>query len=439
MIAKRIDKAPDVPDDFTHLADYIAAAREEGEKLGEFWIANCDAGADLADLDAATAEVEAVRQQKPDVLNKTYHLVISFHPGEGERLDKEALQDIVSRYAEALGFAEHQYVAGSHINTDNLHIHVAFNRVHPRTLKVHAPYNDFKALETVSRALEKTYGLTVDRGMSDPKPETTLSPGARDFEANTWQQSFQRHVLEHRGEILAELKHAADWQAVHAVLARYDIRLKPHGAGLVLTDPTGRQTMKASALHRSCSKSAMETRFGRFQPARFADEVLEGPAAEDGSPTAGPDDAPPPVDPVAPPTDGPPADAVPETAPAEVGDPAPGASTPAGETAAEANPPPHTPPLADPVDPPTDGAPAGAVPVAAPAEAGTPAPGASPPAGETAAGHGPPPVDPVDPPTDGPPPPPAPVRLPPIPPPRPIARYTPRPLLRRPGMAPLWR
>ncbi|MFA7429904.1 MAG: TraI/MobA(P) family conjugative relaxase [Rhodospirillaceae bacterium] len=323
MIHRRIDKAPDVPDDFTHLAEYIAAAREEGEKLDQFWIANCNAGADLADLDAAAAEVEAVRMQKPEVANKTYHLVLSLHPGEEAKLDKTALQDIVRHYAEALGFAEHQYVAGSHLNTDNYHVHIAFNRVHPGTFKVHAPYNDFKALEKVSRAMEKKYGLTVDRGMSDPKPEAALSPGARDFEANTWQESFQRHVLEHRTAILQELKDADGWQDAHAVLARYDIRLKPHGAGLVLTDPTGRQTMKASALHRSCGKKSLETRFGPFQPAQFTTEAAgptdDIPSPEQDSLTPADDDAAAPV---------PPPEPRPQMEPAAPPPPAPGQEPP---------------------------------------------------------------------------------------------------------------
>lgn len=67
--------------------------------------------------------------------------------------------------------------------------------------------------------------------------------------------------------MLAELKTCQSWQDVHAALARHDIRIRPHGAGLVLTSPDGGQTMKASALHRSCSKAALERRFGAFEPA----------------------------------------------------------------------------------------------------------------------------------------------------------------------------
>lgn len=216
MIAKRINQTAGVADNYTHLAEYIAAAGDEGEKLDRFWIVNCDAGDTLADLDAALAEIEAVRKLRADVRNKTYHLVVSFRPEDQKKLDDDKLKAIASRFAEALGYGEHQYVAGTHVNTDNFHMHIAFNKVHPETLKVKTPFQDFKRLDAAARALEKEYGLAVDRGMSDRKSENTLSPGARDFEANTWTESFQRHVLRHKDAVLAELKTCQSWQDVHA-------------------------------------------------------------------------------------------------------------------------------------------------------------------------------------------------------------------------------
>ena len=44
MIAKKIPKRPDIPDNYKELAEYIAAAKEPGEKLDKFWIENCGAG-----------------------------------------------------------------------------------------------------------------------------------------------------------------------------------------------------------------------------------------------------------------------------------------------------------------------------------------------------------------------------------------------------------
>ncbi|MBX2831461.1 MAG: relaxase/mobilization nuclease domain-containing protein [Rhodospirillales bacterium] len=266
MIATKIGKKSGVPDNYTRLGEYIAAAEEKGEKLHQFWIRNCDAGTNIEDLDLALLEIEAVRRQKPDIADKTYHLVVSFRPGEQDRLSKDDLMAIEAEYAKALGYADHQRVAGTHINTDNFHMHIAFNKVNPETLKVITPHRDFKILAKVSREMEKKYGLAIDPGMTDGKARdpNKLSPAARDYEAHTWQESFQRHVLKHREEILEGLGKAKNWQEAHEVLAGYDISLKLRGNGMVLMSPDG-QAMKASQLDRSCSKKKLEGRFGMFK------------------------------------------------------------------------------------------------------------------------------------------------------------------------------
>lgn len=266
MIATRIGKKSGVPDNYTRLGEYIAAAEEKGEKLHQFWIRNCDAGTNIEDLDLALLEIEAVRRQKPDIADKTYHLVVSFRPGEQDKLSKDDLMAIEAEYAKALGYADHQRVAGTHINTDNFHMHIAFNKVHPETLKVITPHRDFNILAKVSREMEKKYGLVIDPGMTDGKERdpNKLSPAARDYEAHTWQESFQRHVLKHREEILEGLGKAKNWQEAHEVLAEYDISLKLRGNGMVLMSSDG-QAMKASQLDRSCSKKKLEERFGVFE------------------------------------------------------------------------------------------------------------------------------------------------------------------------------
>ncbi len=266
MIATRIGKKSGVPDNYTRLGQYIAAAEEKGEKLHQFWIRNCDAGTNIEDLDLALLEIEAVRRQKPDIADKTYHLVVSFRPGEQDRLTTDDLMAIEAEYAKALGYGDHQRVAGTHINTDNFHMHIAFNKVHPETLKVITPHRDFKILAKVSREMEKKYGLTIDPGMTDGKERgpNKLSPAARNYEAHTWQESFQRHVLKHREEILEGLGKAKNWREAHEVFAGYDISLKLRSNGMVLMSPDG-QTMKVSQLDRSCSKKKLESRFGLFE------------------------------------------------------------------------------------------------------------------------------------------------------------------------------
>ncbi|WP_413207945.1 TraI/MobA(P) family conjugative relaxase [Rhodospirillum sp. A1_3_36] len=266
MIATRIAKKPDLPDNYTRLGDYIAAAKETGEKLDRLWVVNCDAGEGVEDLATALAEVEAVRRMRSDIPNKTYHLAISFRPGERERLTEEDLKNIEKAFADALGFTDHQRVAGTHINTDNFHMHVAYNMVHPKTLKMVHPWKDYQALEKTARILEKTYGLQVDRGMSDTTDHPKGSAKARDYEAHTWEQSFQTHVLDHSEELLQVFGEAKSWRALHEGLAPHGIALKRRGNGLVLAEADGKQTMKASLLARDTSLGALEKRLGAFEP-----------------------------------------------------------------------------------------------------------------------------------------------------------------------------
>ena len=275
MITKKIPKSSEHPDNFNRLARYIAAAEEPGEKLHDFWIGNTAGLEKLEDLEYALLDIEAVRKMKPDAKDKTYHFIVSLRPGEEEQLSGGELREIAKRFVDELGFGEHQYVAGAHKNTDNFHLHVAVNRVHPETFKIKAPIRDFKTLARVSRELEKELGLSRDRGMTD---EDWL-PGksghkAQDFERHTWRQSFQSYVIENKPDILTALDKAKSWKQVHQTLEDgWAIALKPRGNGLVFTNlDEPKQSMKASALDRSCAKKALEAHLGPYQAREVAND-----------------------------------------------------------------------------------------------------------------------------------------------------------------------
>jgi len=278
VIAVRIDpdkkdKSKPVRDDYTRLGEYIAAAKEKGEKLDKFWIVNCGAGTELGDLKTALIEIEAKRFMNPKARNKTYHLMVSFRPGEREKLSADDLKDIERNFADALGYTEHQRVVGTHVNTDNFHMHVAYNKIHPVTLKCFTPEKDFFALERVCRAMEKKYGLFVDKGPSDTNEHDKAAQKARRFERQTWQQSFEGHLQEHKSGVLAAIGGARTWHQVHAGLAEFDAGLKKRGAGLVFFHLQElKRTMKASSLDRSCSLAALEKRLGPFEPAKEKDK-----------------------------------------------------------------------------------------------------------------------------------------------------------------------
>ena len=280
MIAKRITRTSG--DRYGRLARYLAAASDEGEKLDRLWLAGCDAGEDgeaitaddLDMLDMAIAEIEATQAMNSRATgDKTYHLILSFRD---EKPDPEALIDIEAQFAAALGFAEHQRVVATHSNTDNFHMHVAFNKIHPTTLRCVTPFQDFKALEATCRAVEAQYGLGIDNGRADilaaideGMTKSTLSPAARDYEAHTWEQSFERFVTEKLPELEDARSKAASWQDLHDAFANYDLGLKLRGNGLVIYDAGDSadksRHMKASSLARQFSKAALEKQLGAFQ------------------------------------------------------------------------------------------------------------------------------------------------------------------------------
>ncbi|WP_394809200.1 relaxase/mobilization nuclease domain-containing protein [Nitrosomonas sp.] len=53
---------------------------------------------------------------------------------EGERLSFSDLNAIEERFCDVLGFNGHQRISVIHDDTNNLHMHIAINKIHPRSL-----------------------------------------------------------------------------------------------------------------------------------------------------------------------------------------------------------------------------------------------------------------------------------------------------------------
>ena len=172
MISKRIDRAgktssferlghyvleaktPDAPILWTRTAEYVVDLKGGGEKVLWSRISNCEA--ELPVL--AIAEIEATQAQNTrSKADKTYHLVISFP--EEETPTREQLEDIEDILCQTLGFEEHQRISAVHQDTENMHLHVAINKVHPQTLKVLEPYRDYYIRDKTCRMLEQKHGL----------------------------------------------------------------------------------------------------------------------------------------------------------------------------------------------------------------------------------------------------------------------------------------
>ncbi|HML53256.1 MAG TPA: relaxase/mobilization nuclease domain-containing protein [Solidesulfovibrio magneticus] len=269
MISRRISRKVE-NDDYRRLARYIRAADHEDEKSLMSWCAGCWAGDDFELAIREVADTQALNTRT--TREKTYHLIVSFRPEDEAKLTPEMLKEIELEFAKALGFEEHQRHCGVHKNTNNLHMHVAYNMIHPEKLSRHEPFRDYHLRDRVCRELERRFGLAIDNGRSVESTEPKLTPVAATVEAQTGQQSFDGYVKERRGPILEALGQSAGWQQVHAAFARYGLEIRPHGNGLVIKDRNGKHAIKASSLDRSLSMGNLVRRFGAYAPPDQAKE-----------------------------------------------------------------------------------------------------------------------------------------------------------------------
>ena len=191
--------------------------------------------------------------------DKTYHVVISFHPND-RRLSDAELAEIVRRTVTVVGLSEHQHIAVRHSDQEHEHLHIAVNKIHPETQKIHHPFRDIPQFKLLAAELEKQFGLhQVDRGVT--RMETDR---ARDYEAQRGTESFSRWARRTIGDAI-ELDRIPSWQALHEELARFGVRLVRRGNGLAVVDAT-RPTLgcKASAMGRRWSKQRLSERYGEF-------------------------------------------------------------------------------------------------------------------------------------------------------------------------------
>jgi hypothetical protein len=157
MIAKHVPMRSLGKSDFAGLVNYVTDAQSKDHRLGQVQITNCDA---VSVQDAITEVLATQHTNTRAKGDKTYHLIVSFRAGEQPSAD--TLRAIEERICAGLGFGEHQRVSAVHNDTDNLHIHIAINKIHPTRHTMHEPYYPHRALAELCTALERDYGLERD-------------------------------------------------------------------------------------------------------------------------------------------------------------------------------------------------------------------------------------------------------------------------------------
>ena len=248
---------------FRHLARYIQG-QDTQPRATWFLAANLPGVTVADDLELACKLVDAVQAQNTRAGSKrTYHLVISLDPDD-RHLERKELQQVVDRLVDTLGFSEHQYIAVRHSDTDHEHIHVAINKIHPETFRIHSPAWDHQKLFTGARDLERELGLTPLR--SRTRDREHVPRRTADCEAHHGLESFARWARE---KLRPDLRRTElrSWNDVHDVCGRLGVVIRPHGNGLIFEDVDRGVRVKASFVARDLSKARLCKQLGSFQPA----------------------------------------------------------------------------------------------------------------------------------------------------------------------------
>ncbi|CCO21990.1 TraI/MobA(P) family conjugative relaxase [Maridesulfovibrio hydrothermalis] len=264
MISRRISCKPQ-NDNYRRLADYIADAKHKGEKTLMSWCAGCWAGKDYELAIQEVLDTQDLNQRTSK--EKTYHLIVSFRPEDESVLTPENFKEIEQEFSKALGFEEHQRHCGVHKNTNNIHMHIAYNMIHPEKLTRYEPYRDFYKRDRLHRELEQKFGLKFDNGrQKDQEPKRTNDRAAT-YEAHSGQQSFDSYLNERKDFIFKALETSQNWQDFHNSMAQIGIEVKTRGNGCIIKDKHSDTAVKASRLDRNFTKSKLEEILGPYQKA----------------------------------------------------------------------------------------------------------------------------------------------------------------------------
>ena len=262
------------------LTDYIRDPSQYGEKV----LYSGSRGFLTEEHRSQQAEMIALAEEARRSPNPITHYVLSWH--EGEHPTGEQVERAIDIFLDELGLTGHQCIFGVHQDTDNIHCHLAVNRVHPETGKVIKPNKGFD-LEAVHRAIARIeheqgwrreargrYRVREDGSLVKEAEQSVgprISTRARDFERRTGTLSAERRA---QNEAAAVIAGATSWDELHEGLARLGMRYVRKGSGAMLYVPlaggAGEQPVKASKVSRAASLKALEKRLGTYQPAPVA-------------------------------------------------------------------------------------------------------------------------------------------------------------------------
>ena len=253
MIVYEVPKKSGAQGSFTGLMKYLTNTQGNLARVGDIAMSN------LVSDDVRMACIEATAIQKMNTRaksDKTLHLVRSFP--SGEKPSSEILKKCEEQVVKELGMNDYQRISVVHGDTDNLHVHIVINKIHPKTHNIYEPYQSYKKLAKASIQCEEQFGLIRDN---------------HEFVRANVENRIEKIEI-HKGEealcsairtLGSRLSKAESWKEFHEILSENKYGVKIRANGLVFFDYQGNH-VKASTVDRNFSKKKLEGKLGEFVP-----------------------------------------------------------------------------------------------------------------------------------------------------------------------------
>jgi len=312
MIVKQGDKRRDGGGSFATLGDYLTKEidKKTGEVLSRGEVMLSD---NLLSIDTASAEMNAVASE--NIRHKSSpvaHYIISW-PSD-EKPTKEQWQASVKQVLESqrderrgLSFADNQYMAVAHDDTDDFHVHIMVNRIDPETYQAITPDMSRKSLAKAARELEAAQGWKHTNGLykwdaekgiavettreereSAKSNDLGKSTGkAANMEAHGNAESLETYSKGQPAKDLSQLmkRDGINWQDVHSTLAKHGLELHKGEKGGYTVSAKGADGgqihVKASKVFRGQfagkkERAATDEKLGEWEaPKEFLQHVVK--------------------------------------------------------------------------------------------------------------------------------------------------------------------
>jgi hypothetical protein len=230
------------------------------------------------------AEMAALAQDAVRSKDPINHYVLSWPAGE--KPTPAQVDNAVDLLLEDFGTQDHQAIYGLHVDTDNYHLHIVLNRVHPETLKcveINRGF-DIEALHRTVAKIEQAQGWKpennavfrvgadgeLEKRQVDDKRPRRPDQMKIDKELRTGEKSAERTAIEEAGPLIKE---AGTWEQLHRDLAERGMRYVKMGSGAVVY--VGEVAVKASSVAREAGFGRLQKRLGPYQAAPVRGEVEE--------------------------------------------------------------------------------------------------------------------------------------------------------------------